>query len=70
MTLPSIVVSTLSEPFFWVLSPASNAFVNEPRPYPTLVIRRRPASIFDYEFEDFAVEGYDPHPAIKAPVAV
>jgi thymidylate synthase len=42
----------------------------EPRPYPTLVIRRRPASIFDYEFEDFAVEGYDPHPAIRAPVAV
>ncbi len=42
----------------------------EPRPYPTLVIRRRPPSIFDYAFEDFAVEGYDPHPAIKAPVAV
>ena len=42
----------------------------EPRPYPTLVLRRRPASIFDYAFEDFAIEGYDPHPAIKAPVAV
>ncbi|HLL18965.1 MAG TPA: thymidylate synthase [Rubrivivax sp.] len=42
----------------------------EARPYPTLVIKRRPASIFDYAFEDFAVEGYDPHPAIKAPVAV
>jgi thymidylate synthase len=42
----------------------------EPRPYPTLVIKRRPASIFDYAYEDFAVEGYDPHPAIKAAVAV
>ena len=42
----------------------------EPRPYPTLVIKRRPASIFDYTFEDFEVQGYDPHPAIKAPVAV
>jgi thymidylate synthase len=42
----------------------------EPRPYPTLVIKRRPPSIFDYEFDDFAIEGYDPHPAIKAPVAV
>ncbi len=42
----------------------------EPRPYPTLVIKRRPASIFDYEYEDFEVQGYDPHPAIKAPVAV
>ena len=42
----------------------------EPRPLPTLVIQRRPASIFDYAYEDFAVDGYDPHPAIKAPVAV
>ena len=42
----------------------------EPRPYPTLAIKRRPASIFEYEFEDFAVEGYNPHPAIKAAVAV
>ena len=41
-----------------------------PRPYPTLVIKRRPASIFDYEYEDFTVEGYEPHPAIKAAVAV
>jgi len=42
----------------------------KPRPYPTLVIQRRPPSIFDYEYEDFALEGYDPHPAIKGPVAV
>jgi len=41
-----------------------------PRPYPRLAIKRRPASIFDYEYEDFEVLGYDPHPAIKAPVAV
>jgi len=41
-----------------------------PRPYPTLHIQRRPASIFDYAFEDFVVSGYDPHEAIKAPVAV
>ncbi len=42
----------------------------EPRPAPRLVIRRRPASLFDYDYEDFAVEAYDPHPPIKAPVAV
>ncbi len=42
----------------------------EPRPFPALVIKRRPASIFEYTLDDFAVEGYDPHPAIKAPVAV
>ncbi len=41
-----------------------------PRPYPTLAIKRRPDSIFDYQLEDFEFIGYDPHPAIKAPVAV
>ncbi len=42
----------------------------EPYPYPTLHIKRRPASIFDYEFDDFEITGYQHHPAIKAPVAV
>ena len=42
----------------------------EPRPYPTLLIKRRPDTIFDYDYADFEVQGYDPHPAIKAPVAV
>jgi thymidylate synthase len=41
-----------------------------PRPLPQLRIVRRPASIFDYAFEDFEIVGYDPHPGIKAPVAV
>ncbi len=41
-----------------------------PLAYPTLVIKRRPASIFDYEYDDFEVQGYEHHPAIKAPVAV
>lgn len=42
----------------------------EPRSYPKLVIHRKPESIFDYRFEDFEIVGYDPHPHIKAPVAV
>ena len=42
----------------------------EPRPYPKLIIHRKPDSIFDYRFEDFEIAGYDPHPHIKAPVAV
>jgi thymidylate synthase len=42
----------------------------EPLPYPTLRLLRRPASIFDYAFEDFEVVDYQHHPAIKAPVAV
>jgi thymidylate synthase len=42
----------------------------EPRPLPRLVIRRQPPSLFDYAFDDFDVTGYDPHPAIRAPIAV
>ena len=42
----------------------------EPRAYPRLHIKRRPPTLFDYTLEDFEVTGYDPHPAIKAPVAV
>jgi thymidylate synthase len=41
-----------------------------PYPYPTLHIKRRPPSIFDYRFEDFEVLDYQHHPLIKAPVAV
>ena len=42
----------------------------DPRPLPKLVIKRKPPTIFDYEFEDFEIVGYDPYPAIKAPVAI
>ncbi len=41
-----------------------------PRAYPQLVIGRRAPTLFDYRFEDFEVVGYDPHPHIKAAVAV
>ncbi|MGL4544444.1 MAG: thymidylate synthase [Plesiomonas sp.] len=41
-----------------------------PRALPTLTITRKPASIFDYRFEDFEITGYDPYPAIKAPIAI
>jgi thymidylate synthase len=39
-------------------------------PLPKLNILRKPESIFDYEFEDFEITGYESHPAIKAPVAI
>ncbi|MEE2762585.1 MAG: thymidylate synthase [Pseudomonadota bacterium] len=42
----------------------------EPRALPKLVIKRKPASIFEYELEDFEFEGYEPHPVIKAPIAI
>ena len=40
------------------------------RPLPKLRIVRQVPSLFDFRYEDFVIEGYDPHPAIKAPVAV
>lgn len=41
-----------------------------PRALPRLDITRKVGSIFDFRFEDFALTGYEPHPHIKAPVAV
>jgi thymidylate synthase len=42
----------------------------KPLPLPKLVIKRKPASLFDYHFDDFAFENYQHHAAIKAPVAI
>ena len=41
-----------------------------PRALPRLKLARRPESIFDYRFDDFVIEDYDPWPGIKAPIAV
>lgn len=41
-----------------------------PKPLPTMTILRKPESIFDYQFEDFELTNYEPHPHIKAPVAI
>jgi thymidylate synthase len=41
-----------------------------PRSLPNLVIKRKPASIFEYELEDFEFDGYEPYPGIKAPIAI
>ncbi|WP_020060714.1 thymidylate synthase [Bacillus sp. 123MFChir2] len=42
----------------------------EPRPFPVLKLNQDVKSIFDFEMNDLVLEGYDPHPVIKAPVAV
>jgi thymidylate synthase len=42
----------------------------EPRALPRLKLNPEVRSIFDFKYEDFTIENYDPHPAIKAPVAV
>ncbi|HEV2080133.1 MAG TPA: thymidylate synthase [Allosphingosinicella sp.] len=52
------------------LDQARLQLTRDPRPLPRLTILRRPDSIDAYEYEDFEITGYDPHPHISAPVAV
>jgi thymidylate synthase len=42
----------------------------EPRPFPRMRLNPERRNLFDFRYEDFTLEGYEPHPAIKAPVAV
>ena len=52
------------------LQQADEQLQREPTPLPRLAIKRRPPSIFDYDFEDFEVLNYEPHPHIRAAIAV
>jgi thymidylate synthase len=42
----------------------------EPRPLPQMHLNPNVGSIFDFVYEDFEIVGYDPHPLIKAPIAI
>ncbi|HAT8622996.1 thymidylate synthase [Legionella pneumophila serogroup 1] len=52
------------------LEQAQTQLTREPLPLPSLTIKRKPASLFDYIYEDFEFVNYQSHPAIKAPIAV
>jgi thymidylate synthase len=52
------------------LEQADEQLRRSPFPLPRLALKRRPPSIFDYQYEDFEIVNYQCHPAIKAPVAV
>jgi len=52
------------------LEQADEQLARETLPLPTLAIKRRPGSIFDYTFDDFEILNYEAHPHIKAAVAV
>jgi len=52
------------------LEQADEQLARETLPLPTLAIKRRPASIFDYTFDDFEIFNYEAHPHIRAAVAI
>ncbi|MDR1154136.1 MAG: thymidylate synthase [Bacteroidales bacterium] len=52
------------------LEQARLQLTRDPRPLPVLKINPDVKSIFDFRYEDFAIEGYDPHPHIKGEIAV
>lgn len=52
------------------LEQAQTQLQREPFPLPQLLIKRKPASLFDYDFNDFEFINYQAHPTIKAPIAI
>jgi thymidylate synthase len=52
------------------LEQARTQLERAPRPLPTMRLNPSVKSIYDFQYQDFTLEGYDPHPAIKAPIAV
>lgn len=68
---PGEFVHTLGDAHLYLnhLEQAEEQLSREPRQLPTMHLNPEVKSIFDYTFEDFTLEGYDPHPAIKAPLS-
>ena len=69
---PGEFIHTLGDAHLYVnhLEQAKLQLSRQPRPLPQMKLRPGVESILDFRYEDFTLEGYDPHPGISAPVAV
>jgi len=69
---PGDFVHTLGDAHIYLnhLDQVNLQLTREPRPLPTMRLNPAVTSLFDFRYEDFTLQGYDPHPGIKAPVAV
>jgi thymidylate synthase len=69
---PGEFVHTLGDAHLYLnhIEQAQLQLSREPRPLPKMKLNPEIGSLFDFVYDDFTLEGYEPHPAIKAPVAV